>query len=379
VGVVGSGLIARDPFDKAGWSGSSARVFTGLQQRGRLHRAFGVEVPAWKRWFYQLRNFRFRRTLWRELFYLDVGYRAALTHEVHKALRPDDFAADFLQLGAMYDVACLLAGRARCYSYNDGNFAEFQRSPYFPAGVPARSIERVLEYERTAQQGCTRAFVMSEYLRQSFLRDYGLRPEQVVTIGAGINLDTIPEPVPDRRYDTREVLFIGVEFQRKGGEELLRAFRGVVARYPDAVLHIVGPRQLTIPPELERGVQYHGFLNKSDPAQRARLEDLFRRACLFAMPTRYEPFGLAPLEAMVHEIPALVTNRWAMPEMVTPGVNGDLVEVNNSADLEAKLLALLADPDALRRMGAAGRARVLEYYTWDKVLDRLLAALVPRT
>jgi len=378
VGVVGSGLIARDPFDKAGWSGISARFFTLLQQRGRLHRAFGVEVPAWKRWFYQVRNFRFRRSLWRELFYLDVGYRAALTEEIRKAIRPDDFERDFIQLGAMYNVASLVAGKANCYSYNDGNFAEFLRSPYFPKGVPARAIDRVLDFERTAQQGCTRVFAMSEYLRQSFINDYGCKPDQAVAIGAGINLDEIPEPIPNKRYDSREILFIGVEFQRKGGEELLRAFRNVVARYPDATLHIVGPRELSIPPGLARGVQYHGFLRKTDPQQRAILDDLFRRSSLFVMPTRYEPFGVAPLEAMVHQIPALVTNRWAMPDMVTPGVNGDLVEVNNADDLEAKLLDLLSDAERLRRMGAAGRERVLNYYTWDKVMDRLLASLVSR-
>ena len=47
------------------------------------------------------------------------------------------------------------------------------------------------------------------------------------------------------------------------------------------------------------------------PEQRARLETLFRRCCLFVMPSRYELFGIAPLEAMVNQIPCLVTNRWA--------------------------------------------------------------------
>ena len=124
----------------------------------------------------------------------------------------------------------------------------------------------------------------------------------MVTVGGGINLERIPNYRADKRYDTREVLFIGVEFERKGGPELLRAFRAVSARIPDARLHIVGPRQLSPSYNLGSNVTYHGFLNKHDAAALRTLDDLFGRCCLFAMPSRYEPFGIAPLEAMVHQI-----------------------------------------------------------------------------
>jgi glycosyltransferase involved in cell wall biosynthesis len=91
------------------------------------------------------------------------------------------------------------------------------------------------------------------------------------------------------------------------------------------------------------------------------------------MPSLYEPFGIAPLEAMVYQMPAVVTNRWALKELVTPGQTGDLVECGSVDDLEAKLTALLSDPDGLKRMGETGRRMVLDYYTWDKVVGRVLA------
>src|SRR5207237_3020998 len=78
VGLVGSGRVARDPFDPRQWSGSSSFFFTELQRRNALRRAFGVEVPAWRRAFYLARNFHLRRAVWREHFYADVGYRQAL-------------------------------------------------------------------------------------------------------------------------------------------------------------------------------------------------------------------------------------------------------------------------------------------------------------
>ena len=129
------------------------------------------------------------------------------------------------------------------------------------------------------------------------------------------------------------VLFIGIDFPRKGGWELLKAFRAVRERLPGATLHLVGPSALKLPPRLEGGVVFHGFLNKDDPAGRAKLAELFRRCCLFVMPSLYEPFGIAPLEAMVHRIPALVTNASALKETVTPGETGDLVECGQRREL----------------------------------------------
>jgi glycosyltransferase involved in cell wall biosynthesis len=374
VGIIGSGAIARDPFQRSAWSGSSYRFFTELDRQGMLLRAFGVEAPALKRYLYMARNIHPRRSVWREHFYMDVGYRRALTAEIHKRLQPEDYGNDFLQIGAMYDVGSLVNGN-KCYSYHDGNLAELLRGFHVPKGLSRKKIDRALAFERQACQGCAKVFTMSEYLRQSFIHDYGVPAERVSVIGAGINLEVIPEPSVDKRYDNRQVLFIGVDFARKGGWELLQAFRGVSERFPDARLHLVGPRELTIPAGQDRGVVYHGFLNKNEPADRARLLDLLNLCSLFVMPSLYEPFGIAPLEAMVYQMPALVTNRWALKELVTPGQTGDLVECGSVDELQTKLQTLLADPESLRRMGTAGRQRVLDHYTWDKVIGRLKTAL----
>src|SRR6266545_6942356 len=251
VGMVGSGRIARNPFDRRQWSSSSYFFFTELQRQGRLHRAFGVEVPAWNRYLYMLRNINPRRKVWREHFYMDLGYRNALTAEIRKRLQPDDFDHDFIQIGAMFDGPSLMDGRARCFSYNDGNLADLLRSPHAPKGLSTRKIDRALAYEKKVYHGLSKIFCMSEYLRQSFLTDFDVPAERVVAIGGGINLEAIPEFIPDKRYDTREVLFIGIDFPRKGGWELLQAFRGVTGRFPEAKLHLVGPAELVIPPALQ--------------------------------------------------------------------------------------------------------------------------------
>jgi glycosyltransferase involved in cell wall biosynthesis len=69
----------------------------------------------------------------------------------------------------------------------------------------------------------------------------------------------------------------------------------------------------------------------------------------------------------------VLSDAWAFPEMVTPGVNGALVRSGDARDLADQLIELLRDPERLRVMGAAGRKRVLENFTWPTVVNKMRA------
>ena len=374
IGVMGSGLIGTDPYEENSWSGSSRFFFAECGRQRWLHRAFGVDAPAVLRYPLMLRNFSSDRELWRQRFYLDTTYYRVLSRRIVAGLRPDEGAHPVLQIGGIYNLRPGIGSSRKLYSYHDGNLAQHRLSPQFPAGVSARRVARALAYERAVCEGIDHIFTMSEYLRRSFIEDFGVPAGRVTTVGAGINLESLPAPAPDKDFDSRKLLFLGSDFERKGGIELLHAFRRVRIAHPDAELNIVGPRQLQIPSGLAAGVNYHGFLSKKDPQQRQRLERLLRACSLFVLPSRYEPFGIAPLEAMAYEVPAVLTRRWAFPEMVQPGVNGELVELGDADELAGKLIALLRDPDRLRDMGRAARVMVMERFTWPKVVQKMRAA-----
>ncbi len=369
VGIIGS-AIGRQPFDLRSWSGSSHYFFTELQRQRMLHEAFGVELPKVIRYAHIARNVHPVRQKWLNRFWLDLRYRKALTDVIHRRLATMEPGHEYLQIGGYFDVHRAVRGRARCFAYYDGNLVSRLRSGY-KLGASDSVIQKAVDYERELLSRVSAVFTFSDYLRDSFIADYSLPPDKVFTIGGGINMDIIPPFNAAKRYDTGEILFIGVDFERKGGRDALLAFKGVRTAFPKAVFHIVGPRSLEIPPELADGVQMHGYISKSDP----RLQDLFERASLFVMPSLFEPFGIAPLEAMVNQVPPIVTDGWAFREMVIPGVCGDLVAPRSPKDLEAKMIFHLSDPDGLRTMGTAGRERVLAHYTWQDVVRRLRSGL----
>lgn len=369
--VTVSGAAIGEPFDRRSWSGSAFYFFSELQRRGYLHRAITAKPSRPSKALALARNFHRDRGIWSRRLNLDIAYRDALTSGIRQAVTREDLQHDFLQIGGYYNTPSVLGGQATCHAYYDGNLAIRLRAPLPLDGLSPRLLDAALEYERSMLRDIGLVFTMSEHLRQSFIKDYDLPARRVVTIGGGMNLDTLPGHQNDKDYSKAELLFIGVDFGRKGGWVLLEAFRAVRRAIPGALLHIVGPRSLKIPDELADGVVDHGFLPKSGPD----LAELFARCALFVMPSLYEPFGIAPLEAMAHQLPAVVSGDWALQEAVDPGRTGQHVRPGDVSDLEETLISLLRAPDQLRHMGEAARTHVMAECTWEAVVQRLIFAI----
>ena len=368
VTVFVGGSVGADPYSPATWSGSSAFLLKAMKDVEILDKAVGIRVPKLTNYALLAKNFTRERGVWRKHFYFDPAYRRALTAT---AKGVPVSSPVLLQIGHMFSLPDAFPGRT-CISYHDGNLVELLASGFGMEGVSRRRIDQALEYERQTAQKMTAIFTFSEYLRQSFIHNYGVAPERVHTVGGGINIPELPQAVEDKDYRGGRILFIGTEFARKGGPQLLEAFRIVREAIPSAELHIVGPAQLG---DLPAGAFSHGHLSKTDPAQRIALESLFREASVFVLPSLYEPFGIAPLEAMLYQLPAVVTNAWALREFVTPGVNGELVEKGSVGDLATKLTQLLANPERLAEMGRQGRKMVLMRYTWASVAGSMSSIL----
>jgi glycosyltransferase involved in cell wall biosynthesis len=221
-----------------------------------------------------------------------------------------------------------------------------------------RRRERI--YERARM--CTAA---SRWASDSLVDDYGVPRERVAVVGFGATHRTL---VRERVWAPPRFLFVGVEWERKGGPLLLRAFARLREALPEASLDVVGGH----PPIAQPGVTAHGVLSRSRAADRELILDLFARASCLVVPSLVEPFGIVYVEAGSAGIPSIVSGEGGARDTIGP--HGGLVVAPGDEDGLLAAMLRLADPETARRMGAAARERS-ELYTWTKVAERLLRAL----
>ena len=162
------------------------------------------------------------------------------------------------------------------------------------------------------------------------------------------------------------VLFVGGDFPRKGGYDLLRAWAsGGFARRASLDLVTDWPVEGPLPAgvTLARGVRGYS------PEWGRR----WAAADIFVMPTRNEAFGLVFQEAAAAGLPAIGSRLNAIPEIVADGETGLLVPPRDEAALAAALTALLDAPERRLRMGQAARTRIEEVADPAAYMDRLTA------
>jgi alpha-maltose-1-phosphate synthase len=378
IGIVGSGMIGSDPWDSRCWSRSGFNLFTSLKQSNLLSGAYGVEVPLYKRLPIMAINYSPERRRWRQKFNLDAMYYQMLTNEIAIAAKKYSFDKNnaILQIGGHYNAA--EATNIESCSYHDGNVAGLMQSPYFSKDL-LKYARKAFNYEKRTYASMKKILVMSEYWKNSFIENFDVPSHKVVNVGFGVNISA-PAQV-NKDYLTKNIVFVGIDFLRKGGSTLINAFKEVVSnpRHKDAQLHIVGPK--TIPeilsqPGLPSGINFHGFLSREVPEQKAKLESILEQGNIFVLPSLYEPFGNAGLEAMLFGMPVIAPNNWSFPDFVIPGETGILLNQNgNSEELSNAIINLLDSPDETKRMGLNGYQQVTSRYSWPNTIQNIAAAM----
>ena len=173
-----------------------------------------------------------------------------------------------------------------------------------------------------------------------------------------VRLQFFSESWPDERRERAasrvrpRVLFVGGDFARKGGRDLIAAWHaGGFARSAD--LDIV-----TDDPAVSENVRGIRVLRRVD-SYSSVWADAWRRADVFVMPTRQDAFGLVFQEAAAAGLPRIGTRTNAVPEMIDDGVSGLLVTPGDRDGLAAALRKLIESPDLRHRLGRGGREQVL--------------------
>jgi alpha-maltose-1-phosphate synthase len=218
------------------------------------------------------------------------------------------------------------------------------------------------QMERRAFRAAHTVVFWSEWARRSALENHDLPREKTMVIPPGVEVDRLSVRRERIGKAPVRILFVGNDLVRKGGQELLDVF---LQRFKDkAELHLVTNAAV--------GIEHpHIHIHRQVMPYSDEWLSLYAKADMFVLPTRSEAFGLAILEAMAAGLPIIATNICAIPELVTDGKNGLLIEPRKPDELARCVERLLNDRSFRLQMGVEARNMAKEKFTAKRHSERL--------
>jgi glycosyltransferase involved in cell wall biosynthesis len=211
-----------------------------------------------------------------------------------------------------------------------------------------------------------RVVTVSESSRRDIIAQMGVDPERLHIVPVGAD-PAMFRPMPDvARVPGRLMTTTSSDVPMKGLSVLLEALAKLRTERDDAELVIIGKpkKRSSIPPLIER-LGLGGAVRFVSDVTTERIVELYAEAEVAVVPSLYEGFSLPAVEAMACGVPLVATTGGAVPEVVGTHDETGLLVPPGDADALARMLHHALDRPELRaRIGAAGRARALERFTW---------------
>lgn len=347
------------------YKGKGAGLFNTLSERYNLKALHSIEIPRQQKYYHYLTHIRPNRSDWATAARMNIRAFWDRTKLAETVLEQYEDQYDLIfQHHTM--MAPGISYRQRPYVIATDNTYRLSER-HWPDWVPLKEErDEWLAAETDVFRHATFIFTWSEFARQSFIHDYGIDPEKVVVTGSSSNFRIRETPKED--FSRPIALFVGYDFERKGGHVLLKAWPQIRENVPDAELWIVGPKKPLAEPMA--GVKWIGRVYDAK-----EMNALYEQASAFLLPSLFEPFAFAVLEAMGVGLPCVTVKDFGVQEMIRDGVDGRLVKVGDPDSLAEAVIPLLSDPEYARALGHAGYKTLNERFTWSAVVNRMMPSL----
>ena len=329
----------------------------------------------------------------------------------HLGFKRPLFASRFFYLGYAVSIAINLR-KQLCDIVHIHNFSQFV--PIIRALNPRAKIVLHMHCEWLTQldqymiekrlNNADLILSCSEFITQKNRQKFPQFADRFYTVYNGINttdfhaknINQIEKP--DKCL--RNILFVGRMSPEKGVHILLDAFEKVLEHYPDLHLQLVGPlvpapaeytvtlsddpKVLGLTTFYSEGYLSHlkkkvsrNLVNRVTFYKHIPYSDLinfYHNADVFVFPSVWdEPFGMPIIEAMACGLPVIATRGGGIPEIVEDAKTGILVQRGDAGSLAKALVLLIRNPSLRASIGSAGRQRVFERFTWDRISEDLVS------
>jgi glycosyltransferase involved in cell wall biosynthesis len=319
-------------------------------------------------------NINRRSILLLPLFLLDIARAMVKLFLVVRRRNVDIIHAHLVDCVLLGGIVGKVSGARVIANFPGSNILPLARK----AGDPRNHLRRF--FYRVGAKLVDRFIAVSDEVRETLAKMVGVGRDKIAVIHSGVDLSEPDRPISlESLYanlglapDETIVTCVGRLVPNKGQRFLIEATNEVIRRHPEVRLLLVGAgpsREALTKLVSELGLDQHvKFISDCPDTQ-----EILAISTAFVLPSLGEGISVALLEAMAAGKPVIATAVPGNAEVVVPGVSGLLVPAQDASALARAMCELLTDPCAARRMGAAGRARVKERFSFENTRRRIEA------
>ena len=301
-----------------------------------------------------------------EIYGSDIHYQVyRYAEKVAEIARSEDFeivhAHDWMTFPAGITVA-RLAGKPLVVHIHS---TEFDRSG-------ENVNQTVYDTERAGMHAADKVITVSKYTRNIILNRYGLSPDKIEVVYNGAEFFQNPLKSNAQNLSIKRekiVLFLGRITMQKGPEYFLRAAKRVLEKIDNVKFVMAGDGDMlyqSVDLAARLGIGHKVFFTKflrGDDVQKA-----YKMADLYVMPSVSEPFGIAPLEALQHGVPVLISKQSGIGEVLKNALKVDFWDIDQMAN---KMVAVLKHPSLNCVLGKEGNNELVKF-NWEDSAARIL-------
>jgi glycosyltransferase involved in cell wall biosynthesis len=250
---------------------------------------------------------------------------------------------------------------------------------YYFFNPPHSFAVKCTEHEQKALEKAAHAVFASDWAAKGASEHYRFDNNKLAVIPFGPNLEishdrsAVESALAARRRDLCVLLFLGVDWKRKGGAIALETARLLNDRGLNTELIVAGCK---VPGEKPSFVKEIGYISKRTPQGRRQLSHLLRISNFLILPTRAECAGVVFSEASAFGLPIITTDTGGIPTYVRQGVNGVRIPLAASAETYADhIWRLFHDSSAYSSMALAGWEEYRQRLNWETSISSLLSLL----
>jgi glycosyltransferase involved in cell wall biosynthesis len=355
------------PSDKKAWSGIYFHSYQAIKSQ------FDTEIFFYK-WPWHVRESLILHKQFQKLVNKKAaveflqGYAKYFSRQLEKELLKNK--VDLLFVPSAPQVIAYCKTDIPIVYMTDATF--FQLQGYYPLfnDIARYNINQGIALDKLVFEKSAHCMLASSWAKQSAIKDYNIPEDKITLAPFGANFDATPAltEVKKEKNKVCQLLFLGVEWERKGGQIALETFNILKKSGMPVCLTIIG---CTPPGYIEgknnvSGIKVIPFINKQNKEEAAMLYNITRNSDFLLLPTRAECAGIVFCEASAFGVPSITTDTGGVSTYVEHGVNGFALPLAANADAYANVIQkLFYDDTAYWQMSKNCRKKFEEELNWN--------------